>query len=173
MTKRPSPPTAEQIERQRLDQARAEWVRARRGTPRESAMSAAWRAFDGLRGVNKIGDLGDGDDFYVDVRRGEESVSVAVRLRRDWESVVTNPDDANETVIPLVPSVELTWSSTGRTPSAALAAVALYRDVMERAAEAESGLIRARAFEYRIKLGEFPVPGKAVTPASEPARSGS
>jgi len=136
------------------------------GTTLEEALAKARAVLDesGLRGLRPAHDSAVGG--YVD-REWERGwgigCRVSVRLELDFGARLVNPDEPREAVLFYRPKVEVGWSSTGRDVATARAAVRLYADVTDLAAE-----VQAVLEERPIRKAESLVPAQ-MTPTEEKA----
>lgn len=79
------------------------------------------------------------DSIYARANRGwATECDVTINVSLDYGKAVTNPDDSMQRAYPVTVSCQVSWSSTHRSVSASLAAVSLYRDMIEGAARVEA-----------------------------------
>jgi hypothetical protein len=133
------PETDEQKAARELESKRKAWSKALTvGTPYEDAVQNAKRIITeaAVRGLQP-----GSDGLSCEFKRGWAiSANLYVRLDRDWDRRVVNPDNSRQSVEFWSARVEIGWSSTGRDVVAALAAIKLYTEVTELAAELQSVL---------------------------------
>lgn len=100
-----------------------------------------------------------GGGVYVNVERGwAVGATLSVSFERVDGTVLTNPDNANQRAGEFAIKTELGWSSTGRTIAEAVAAMKLYSELIDAAAEIESVMTRERVI---WRMGDFPEPVKS------------
>lgn len=136
----------EEINKQRAEyrEARRNWLTTRRAADKLVEFVKSFH----IRGME---DQESGGRSYMHMRidRGWAlGASVTFKFEPAYGRKRINPDNTQQAVIPMEFSVELGWSSTGRSVADSVAAIALYRELTEMAAEAESVFGRERIGEY-------------------------
>jgi hypothetical protein len=91
-----------------------------------------------------------GDGLTVEVERGwAVSATLYVRMERDYDRVVTNPDNSDQKAFHYTLKTEVSWSGTSRSIAEATASVKLYQELIELAAEIEATIGRERIVSLR------------------------
>lgn len=117
--------------------ARRNWRRALDGMTAKQATAELKALADGMHLRAKRIDT-DGWGLHIEFERAwTVSADVYLRWDHDYEGVA-NPDDASQKAGRYSVRCEIGWSSTSRSVSDALAAVTLYRQAVEAAAELEA-----------------------------------
>lgn len=80
-----------------------------------------------------------GGGINLDVERAW-AVSANISIDFNREGRLINPDNDREQIVTCKPEVHVNWSCTQRSVASAVAAIVLYREVTELAAEIESFL---------------------------------
>lgn len=116
-----------------LDKKRQSWRSAITGISASQAEAQVKALIESLH-IRGARDYGGG----VEVERSFAiGGNLYVRFDRDYDTKVVNPDNANQRAGVYRVRVELNWSSTGRTIAEATAAVKLYQELIDAAAEVE------------------------------------
>lgn len=130
-----------------LRNARERWRRCTSGISYKEAVQKVHEIVKdaGVRGVVPIGSDGY-DGLTVRLRRagGEAEASIYIRIERDYDDKVVNPDNEKESAGEYELKVELSWSSSSRSIEEALTCAELYRDAATLASEIVTGMRRYR-----------------------------
>jgi FAD/FMN-containing dehydrogenase len=129
-----------------LDRRRNEYARLKSARSPAEVMASLKAALEGrVRGRRVRLELSRDDYLTLEVERAwAVTASLYVRLESDWNGRLVNPDNDREVARLMRYAVELSWSSTHRSVAAAAASVALYRELVELAAEVEAILAEGR-----------------------------
>jgi hypothetical protein len=142
------PETDEQKAERELESKRRTYTRAlNNGLSYEEAVQTAKRIIveTAIRGCQP--EYGDG--LSCEYKRGWGiNATLYVRFNRVWEKRVTNPDNNRQSIEFWEARVEVSWSSTGRDVADAVAAIKLYTEVTELAAELQSVLTERPITSY-------------------------
>jgi hypothetical protein len=119
------------------DAKRQAWKRALGGITVEqmrAKVDALYRAAN-LRGSQ----FEDGDyRSSLRVRRGWGlEADISVRFEADYDRKLVNFENVQQAVYPITATVEVSWSSSGRSLAQAMACITLYEEVVRLAAEVE------------------------------------
>ena len=145
--------TSEQIAEEKLTSDRKRFVKALNNGRTYTEAHAITRDIivaANIRGMKSLNDSTFGGGLSLEFERGWTiGCRLSIRFDLDYDSRVTNPDNTKQAVTFFKPVIDLTWSSTGRTVAAATASLALYREVIELAAELEAVLNESAIRKYR------------------------
>jgi hypothetical protein len=95
----------------------------------------------GVRGLSLRNFL---TDVSIEVDRAGLEGSLYVRFDSNFDECIVNPDDANHRVISYALRLDISWSSSNRTPAQAAVAVKVYQDLVDLANEIEATYSRER-----------------------------
>jgi len=103
----------------------------------------------GIRGLRALPES-SGDYICAEFERADRRVNCTLYVRTGYprtEKATWKGAGENEMVFGTTIVVEITWSSTGRTPAEAIACIKLYTEVAELAAELEARFAHDRIGE--------------------------
>jgi hypothetical protein len=138
-----------------LERKREEFRRVQNALTQEQAAEKIKTLVEGfhLRGLRRLDATGGGVSVSVE-RAWAVSADLYIRFERA-DGEVINPDDEHWHGSYLTVTTQLTWSSTGRTVVEGLAAVKLYQEMLDVAAEVEAVMSHERvAWTYWLPVTE-------------------
>ena len=148
------------------DTAVKNFERACQGLTHEQAVSKVKALLEDMR--IRGASISEGFGLSMNVRRAwAVEASLYVKFDRDYEPDAVNPDDETQRAGCYKLVVELSWSSTTRSVSGALASVKLYQELTEAAAEIEAVMSHERVV-WTFGLEEEPI---VQSEATEPANA--